>query len=537
MIGFVLIPLVILALIVVGGIALVRRFSKGRPPAAEDADLIPYALLALAVGAAGFALAQLGRAAFPGDRFVFDSRQQVATALATLVVTVPIALFLWRRQARRRATRPASSGWTLYLTVITAGFLIPSVVAAVPVLEWLLGAGPVPTWTDVIVFAGLVVLHELAIRQTPPRSAAADLPRVVGSAAGLIPTVIGLGGLLFWVLDRLYSTLAPTAGGLSAGTSLAMLLVGAPVWAYYWLRPWPERPGVPRRAWTFLVAVGGLSSALGSLVAILVSVLLFMFTPSDPAGAHFDAMPVEITIIVMGLLVWWHHRERLGEGRTDPRRAYEYAMAAIGLGGGVGFATALASSALAPDLLVGAGADEVITLSVALVASLAVWGWFWAKASREPREIEAGSGPRKVYLLGMGIVMGLIAAGALIGTLFVLFRRLLEVSTGGDSLALQASIFVFAGGATWHLLHTYFGDRATAVIDEAVTPYEVTLICSDPGTIATMFPKEARVKMVYRGDDLAPIDAETAEAIVAAVGHRPALVWVDGDGFRVAPAS
>jgi hypothetical protein len=247
-------------------------------------------------------------------------------------------------------------------------------------------------------------------------------------------------------------------------------------------------------------------------------------------------MPAEITVLVMGLLVWWHHWGRLGEGRTDPKRAYEYAMAAIGLLGAVGFATALASSALAPDLLVGAGSDDVITLAVGLVASISVWWWFWSKASREPREIVAVSGPRRVYLLGLGIVMGLVAAGALIGTLFVLFRRLLGVSTGGDSLAVQAALFVFAGAAAWHLLQTHFQDRSLIAADEVVTPFDVTLICSHPGMIATTFPKEARVRVVYRGDDLAPIDADTAEAIVAAVGHRSSLVWVDEDGFRVAPA-
>lgn len=533
-----LIPVILLVLIAVGGVLVVRRLSRGRSVGTSDgADLIPYLLLALSVGAAGFALAQLGRAAFPGDRFVFDSRQQVATSLATLVVTTPIAVYLWRRQARRRASRPRSPGWTLYLTLVTAGFLIPVVISAFQLLEWLLGTASAPAWTDVVVFGGAVVLHEVAIRRTPPRSDAADLPRVVGSAVGLFPTVAGLGGLLFWVLERLYSTLAPTAGGVSATTSLALLLVGAPVWAYYWLRPWrEEEPGVPRNTWTFLVSVGGLSAAIGSLVAIVITILLYLFTTGQPAGARFDPLPAELTVLVMGLLVWWHHRGRLGEGRTDPKRAYEYSMAAIGVAGTVGFATALSSRALAADLLVGASADEVITLAVALTASLAVWWWFWSKTTRQPRELEAGTGPRRFYLLGLGIVTGLVAAGALIGTLFVLFRRLLEVQSGADSLAVQVSLFVFAGGASWHLLHNYFQDRSLIEAEDVITPYEVTLICSHPGVIATMFPKEARVRVVYRGDDLGTVDEDRARAIVSAVAHRSSLVWVDDEGFRVAPA-
>ena len=531
------VALIFLLLIVFGGIALVRKLTAGRARGqAGEADLISYGLLALAVIAGGYALAELGRAAFPGDSFVFDARQQVATSLATLVVTVPLAVYMWQRQARRRIARPTSPGWTLYLTVINAVFVTSLVISAFQVLEWLLGEASAPTFTDVIVFAGIVVAHELAARATPPRSDAADFPRVVGSAAGLVPLVIGLGGLLYWVLDRLYSTFAPAAGGLQASTSLALVLVGVPVWAYYWLRPWPDEPGAPRNAWTFLTAVVGLSAAIGSVVAIVISTLLFMFTASDPAGAHFNALPVELTVLVMGILVWWHHRGRLGRERTDPVRAYEYAMAALGLASAVGLATALSAAAFGRDLLVGASTDDIITLAVALVAAVGVWWWFWSRAGRQPREIEAVAWPRRVYLLGLGIITGLVAAGALIGTLFVLFRRLLGVSGIGDSLVVQASLFVFAGAAAWHLLQTHFHDRSLVATEEVITPFEVTLICSHPGMIATMFPKEAKVKVVYRGDESAPIDDETAQAIVEAVGHRSSLVWVDEDGFRVAPA-
>jgi len=531
------IPLILLLLIVVGGIALVRRFSSGRERGLSDhSDLIPYGLLALSVIAGGFALAELGRAAFPGDRFVFDTRQQVATSLATLVVAIPLAVYFWQRLAKRRAAHPASPGWTLYLTVINAVFVTSLVISAFRLLEWLLGEASAPAWGDVVVFGAIVVIHELAVRATPPLSDAADLPRVVGSAAGLIPLVVGLGGLLYWVVDRLYATLAPAAGGLQPLTSLALVLVGAPVWAYYWLRPWPARAGAPRSAWTFITAVVGLSAAIGSVVAMLISVLLFLLTASDPAPAHFDSLPVEITILVMGILVWWHHRGRLGAERTDPVRAYEYAMAALGLATAVGLATALSTAALGGDLLVGASTDDIVAMAVALFSSLSVWWWFWSRVTRQPRPVEAVAWPRRAYLLGLGMVLGLVAAGALIGTLFVLFRRLLGATGGADSPVWQASLFVFAGLAAWHLLVTYFKDRSLIDTGEVITPYQVTLICSHPGMIATMFPKEAKLEIIYRGDQLDPIDEETGVAIVETVGHRSSLVWVDEDGFRVAPA-
>jgi hypothetical protein len=67
-------------------------------------------------------------------------------------------------------------------------------------------------------------------------------------------------------------------------------------------------------------------------------------------------------------------------------------------------------------------------------------------------------------------------------------------------------------------------------------PFAVTVICSHPGTLATRFPEEATVRVLYRGDDVGMIDDEMAASIVAAVDGRSSLVWVDGDGFRLAAA-
>jgi hypothetical protein len=50
-----------------------------------------------------------------------------------------------------------------------------------------------------------------------------------------------------------------------------------------------------------------------------------------------------------------------------------------------------------------------------------------------------------------------------------------------------------------------------------------------------MFHEHARLKVIHRGDDLGIINAEMADQIVSAVANRPSLVWVDEDGFRVAP--
>lgn len=531
-----LLPVVLLGLVVIGGVAVARRLmGKGDKPGDAGSDVIPYLLLALAVAVAGFAFASLAATAFPSEDFVIDVSGRVANALAGIVVATPLAVYLWRRQDDRRAEHPASPGWTLYLSLMQAVFLTALVVALFGIFEWALGEREAAGWTNLVVFGAIVAFHEWAARKTPPLSDSAELPRVVGAAIGLIPLVFGLGGIIGWLLSEVYATFTPTVGGTELETWVSLTLAGAPVWAYMWLRPWPSRPVAPRNAWMAVVSVAGLTSALSAATFTVIQALLYLFSDTDPAGIHFDFLPASLTTLIVGIAVWAHHRRRLGPTRTDAVRAYEYSMAALGLLTAVGGAVGLATAALGPDELIGQRTETAIALGTTLVAGAVVWLYFWQHTSNVPREVEAPTSPRRFYLIGGSIVFGLAAAGALIGTLVVLFQRLLE-GEPGDTLVVQASIFVFAGLATWHLLATNADDRHLIGSDETLTPFEVTIVCSHPGMIANQFPDRAKVKVIYRDDEAGVIDEGLAGEIVEAVGSRSSIVWVDSDGYRVAPA-
>lgn len=532
-IGF---SILILAALVIGGIAVVRRvLGKRDQRPGGTGDILAYLLMALAVGVAGFALASLAATAFPGDEFVVDVRGRVANSLAALVVAVPVAVFLWRRQEKRRTAHPESSGWTVYLALIEAVFMTAFVAALFGVFESIFTDASGAGWTNLIVFGGIIVFHEWAARRTPPASDAAELPRVVGSAIGLVATAIGLGGVLIWLLSEVYATLTPTAGGSDLGVWVSFFLAGAPVWYYRWLRPWPGEPTTPRNAWMFLTSVAGLTAALGALTISIIETLLFLFTETERAGSHFDFLPGTLSVAVIGIAVWAHHRERMGRERTDPVRAYGYAMAAIGLLTAVGGATALSTVAFGRADLVGSDAEAVTGAASALAVGAGLWLWFWTRADRQPREVEAVSGPRRFYLIGMSVVLGLTSAGSLIAALVIVFQRLLG-SGSDESIVVPVSLFLFAGLATWHLLRTNNEDRELIGAEDTLTPFDVTIICSHPGMIATQFPAVARIKVLYRDDEDGVIDEEMAAEIVEAVGHRSAYVWVDGDGYRIAPS-
>jgi hypothetical protein len=141
-----------------------------------------------------------------------------------------------------------------------------------------------------------------------------------------------------------------------------------------------------------------------------------------------------------------------------------------------------------------------------------------------------------MYLLGMAVITGLTAAGALIAALVVVFRFLLgEGDDISDSLRIPLSLAVVSGLAAWHLFTHIRADSASIKRVET-KPFAVTIVCSHPGNLAALFPRGATTRILYRADDTGMIDDEMASAIVAAVDGRSSLVWVDEGGFRLAAA-
>ena len=530
---------ILVFVVVVGGvIALVVRVVRGREKQEEEGglDLIPYLILALAVVAAGFALAALARASLTPDRLIGRPTGELAGALAALVVAAPITYLLWRRQSRRRKTFPATPGWPVYLATIELVFLIAFLTAVSQLAGFLGGDSEQADWSDLVIYGGIVVFHWWVERREPPRGDIADLPRLVGSGVALVALAIGLIGTLEWLFSVAYEAMWGLGDIPDPAIPIALALAGAAIWVWRWLPAWEEEPNVLRNFYLGFVTAFSLTMAIGAGVAIIASLLTFVFGEAGPAADHFDALPLALAFATVGWALWYHHSHRLGPGRTGGRRGYEYAMAATGLGALVGSVTALVDAVFTPTLAGTNSGSTLLTIACAVIASGWVWITFWRKAQAAPRAEEARALPRRIYLIGMAIILGLTSAGSLIAVLVVVFRALLgEVDADAGSLRVPVTLTLTAGLATWHLFDQIRADNAGAKTIES-KPFAVTVICSHPGTLATLFPKEATVRVLYRGDDAGMIDEEMASAIVAAVDKRSSLVWVDESGFRLAAA-
>jgi hypothetical protein len=529
----------ILLLVVVGGlIALgVRAWRKrGEPEHEGGLDLIPYLLLALAVGVAGFSLAGLARASLTPDRIAGRPIGELAGALAGLVVAAPIAYFLWRLQAKRRRTYLLNPGWPIYLAVIEVVFLTAFYIAVGEFADALTSNAVTPQWTDLIIFGGIVGFHWWAEGREPPRDDAGELPRLVGSAVSVVALSVGAIGSLTWLLSEAYQGLGGTVTVPDPAVPLALIVTAAPVWGWRWLPSWGEESSVFRSLYLSILTSLSLLMTTGAAVTIVAVLLSFLFGQAGPAETHFDSYPAALAIALVGGALWIHHRRRIGVRRGGALRGYEYGMAAGGLAALIGFTVALINLALEPRLAGGETGEVLILLGSSVIAAGWIWNWFWRKAQAAPRVEEVRAIQRRMYLLGMAVITGLTAAGALIAALVVVFRFLLgEGDDISDSLRIPLSLAVVSGLAAWHLF-THIRADSAGIKRVETKPFAVTIVCSHPGNLAALFPRGATTRILYRADDTGMIDDEMASAIVAAVDGRSSLVWVDEGGFRLAAA-
>ena len=528
--GLVLILLVLAIVLVV--IAIVRRTVSGSSSTPTDGhDVVAYLVLAVAMGVAGFALARLATSAFPSDGLVVDPAGDLSASLPALIVSSPFVVYFWRRQSTRRLEFPDSVGWGVYLTIIVLAFGTAFVVTGVISLDALLGDGRAQ-WPSVVVFGLLVGLHELAATQSPPRGDAGEIYRVAGSAIGLLTLGIGLigtaGAALSAVFDSVFTGFSGSADWLPW---TVMALLGTPIWVYYWLRGWDGEPRLPRQVWLIAVSAGTIVMTLfGFVGALAVGIEALV----DEGTAGTDAVPYLIAAGVVGLATWLIHRRALGADRDNPVRTYEYLVAAVALASSVAAGVTLTQFAFGTRTLVGGDASDVLISAVWLVASVATWLWFHTRSNAGPTEEEMTEWPRRLYLLGVGVVMGLTAAIALIGGTCRHHpprnrrcRRRVSTHTHHDICPGRRRGLVSVDALrAWPRVPRKRGSRGTIRRHDRVFT---------SGARRSDVSEAGQSQGRPQGRRAGSGHPETAETIIEMVGNRSSHVWVDDEGVRVAP--
>lgn len=524
----------LLLVVVAGSVLLIR--AVGSRNASVGADLVAYGLLAIFMGGTVWSLFLLARAAFPDQNLIGrTSQSELAGALAGLIVAAPITYILWRRQDGRRNEFPDSSGWSIYLALTDLVYLTWLVTYLVLIFDAVFSDGTFPRITDVLIVAGVVGLHEWASRVDQPGGNISQVHRVVGSFIGLAALWVGLSWALAWLLDRLYSTFTATAGSTGFAIAIGMTIVGGLIWAVRWLAPWHQSADGTKLTYLVAVVTTSFLTMVGALTGIVVLIAVYLLDRPSSPGAHFSDLSIYVAVAVTSTLVWKHHGPLFGTERTDAIRSHQYLTAAIALSTAIGTGVGLARILFEPDPLV----DDIAVLGIAAVIVLAVaavvWWIFWTNAQQAPRNEEASSLPRKFYVLGMAVILGLITAGAVVGILLYIFRSLFSLDSELATLVTELALAALAGGATFHLISQNKSDSEFRD-EKSSRPYLVTVVCSHPGPLAASLPKVATLRIIHRGDEIGVIDDEMAAAIVAQTTGVDSIVWVDESGFKAVPA-
>ena len=233
-----------------------------------------------------------------GGDGVPSNRDEALRGAITLAVGAPVWLLYWLRTAARQERDTLWLGYVLLPGV--AGGLVSAVVSASTVLYtalvWFLGD---PESTDAVrhfndapwalgaAAAGTVVwwYHQRVLQEAhlPTRTELRRVYEYLMSAIGLVAAAVGLTVLVVSGVEAMTRTAPGGLGQSAVNTLLAsvtLLLVGGPVWWFYWHRieqafrtaPADESASPTRRAYLLvLFGLGGVTA----VVALVVGVYLF----------------------------------------------------------------------------------------------------------------------------------------------------------------------------------------------------------------------------------------------------------------------
>ena len=412
---------------------------------------------------------------------------QLATGLSAVLVGLPVFLFHWQtcqRDAQHDEEEHTSRIRAVFLYGIRAALLVPILYSSLALFDRALsglfgldplqaGIGETQSPTDNLVaililliatvFFSRVLNHDLA-------AAGADsllpetrrLYRYLWVAFGLTIAVAGIQGLVRFLLSLPTGLGGPS--GYQLANSLALILVGAPVWVWTWLlvqslldQP-SERQSILRLVSLYLISLAGLVGVLAAGGNVLSGLLAWLFgRPQTFSGFLIDSSAYIGAGLPLGV-VWAYYGRILedemallpGEPRRESiRRLYRSILSALGVT--IVFTGILVLVELSVDLLLAAAgvSTEWPRLSTGLAAlgvGLPLWLSYWPGLQMEAAaRSDAGDRARRsvirrtyLYLAVFALVVGaMLAAGNLF---FTLLSNLLGGQSGNVlRIALQRS--------------------------------------------------------------------------------------------------
>lgn len=532
--------------VMVGIVVLIVRFVSGKNKTTPVnvgvliRRFFVYSIMLAMLILVGIGFAGLIEAALPATGEISDNSAEAARSIAFIFVGLPVYVGLAIYTNRRLAADPdeqRSLGWAFYLIVALIGSLLTSMALVGAILSDLASGDGFDRALVIhaVIWSTIWLGHwVVAQRWEPKRYKQAHI--LLGSASGLVWSFAGAIATLAAVLSTVYDglILKPVLGsGLDDLLRPAMILVvGLPVWWWYWIR---HGRNLPRTPWwhgyvLLLGVLGGAVTAISGAGIMLFKVLeWFLANPDSSAAAHFSDVPGAIAAVTIGAAVWAYHGRILGDRldrvRSEVDRVYDYLLAAAGLiVAASGVATLIAvvlKQVFGGSTVSGSGGDVLATAVTLLVIGTPLWWHYWSTIQRyradDPAR-ELRSVTRRIFILGLFGIAAVVAVIDLIVLVFIFFEDILEEDLGSqtvDSAAVPIALLISAGVLAWYHFTVFREDRADTVPEVDDTPPE---------------PETPPTRVVPHGSL-----ENTLEALSQA-GHDRTMVLRTKNGFEVEPS-
>jgi hypothetical protein len=251
-----------------------------------------------------------------------------------------------------------------------------------------------------------------------------------GVLGGVTTAVVGAGTLLFGVLDWFIGDVGSTSASIHFAFipgAAAALIVGTGSWAYHRFvlgsRTEEDRTEV-ERVYDYLLSGAGLLVAAGGL-ATLITVGLDALGSDPIASSGRSVSAVAITLLVVGVPLWWRHWSAIRRFRTThpreevssiTRRVYLFVL--FGVTGLMAVISLLVLVFIVvEDLLegdLGASTINSIAVPVSLIITAGAVAWYHFAVFREDRSIaphEELPALREIVVVGSGEDVTAISAG------------------------------------------------------------------------------------------------------------------------------
>lgn len=473
-----------------------------------------------------------------------------AFSIAVLLIASPVYIGLarWVHRLLEQPTESEATGWAFYLTATSLTGLWATTAAVIAIAYALLRDDRVPEWAPFIalVWAAVWASH-WQLAKWFGHAPKLRFERLVGSATGLVIGWAGIAGAVVAVLDVIF-TATPINDTSRPFFPVVLILVGATIWSWYWVRH--ELSGERTPLWEGYVLL------LGSVIALLITMggawgllLGVVSWALDGNGDSFqdvivDLAPAAAALVSSGM-VWWYHRQvfKLNQERTDIVRLHDYLLSGAGLVFVVAALSILIVAALQTlwGTSISSNAQEPLVASITgLIVAAPLWWLYWSSAQRSNNEDELQSGARRGYVFA---IFGLGGTASIIAAINVLNQLLRLVLGESDSAGLldrvdgSVAIIVTTGLTAWYHWQIHQSDRER--MPEEEKSRTVTVATSDGHTVEQVSKSVAKTTsfVVMKTEAMADITPEELMSLIEENPSGDLLVVPTSGGWTVVALS